>query len=62
MDISDKSVVVPICKAAEAFTKMAQAADIPIHMNKEGVDIGVDTSSAAARTTTKQRERIRGEC
>ena len=30
LDISDKSVVVPVCKAAEAFTKMAQ--------DKEGVD------------------------
>ena len=51
----------PVCKAAEAFTKLAIAAHIPIHMDKEGVDIGVDTSSGAARTTKKQKERI-GVC
>ena len=59
LDISDKSVVVPVCKAARAFTKLAQAAHIPVRMDKQGGDIGVDTSSGATRTTKKQKERIR---
>ena len=58
LDISEKSVVVPVCKAAEVFTKRAVAANIPMQMKKEGVDIGVDTSSATARTVTKQLARI----
>mgnify|MGYP007045462265 CR=1 FL=1 len=31
----------------------------PLQAEKEGVDIGVDTSSAARRATTKQKKRIR---
>ena len=59
LDISDKSAVVPVCKAAEVFSKRVVGASIPMKMMKEGVDIGVDTSSAAARTVTKQLERVK---
>ena len=32
--------------------------DIPMHTSNEGVDIGVDTSAAHHRVTSKQKERV----
>ena len=58
LTISDKTTAVPDSNATRKFASMAQRLNIPMKVAKEGVDIGVDTSSASRRTTKKQKARI----
>jgi hypothetical protein len=58
LEISDKSMVVPNCQAARDFNGSMTRLGIPMKTANHGVDIGIDTTSAAARCTTKQVERI----
>ena len=58
LTISDKSMVVPDSAHTQAFARKVTSIGIPMKVEGIGVDIGVNTSSAARRTTKKQRERI----
>jgi hypothetical protein len=58
LDISEKSMVVPDCPAAREFNGAMLKMGIPMKTSNRGVDIGIDTTSAAARCTTKQVARI----
>ena len=58
LTISDKSTAVPNGTEARTFTQKVTSIRIPMKVEELGVDIGVDTSSAAKRTTRKQSQRI----
>ena len=59
LDISDKTTVVPDNTHTQLFAKIVSRIGIPMSVNSEGVDIGVDTSSAARRSTKKQTARVK---
>ena len=58
LDISDKTTVVPYNVHTRLFARIANRIGISVKVDKDGVDIGVDTSSAARRATKKQRARV----
>ena len=58
MEISSKSIVVPNSGAAKRIASILENIGIPLKTGRQGVDIGVDTSSAATRATAKQQERL----
>ena len=58
LTISQKSMVVPATAEATRFARIVNRHAIPMKVEKQGVDIGVDTSSAHIRTTKMQTTRI----
>lgn len=59
LTISDKTTVIPNNDTTRQICRVASRAGIPMRVAGSGVDTGFDSSSAASRTTAKQKERLR---
>ena len=58
LDISDKTKVIPDNADTRQFAANANKLGIPMKVDKQGEDIGVDTSSASRRATQPARNSI----
>ena len=58
LTISPTTMIVPKTETITKVARICVKMGIPMAVNASGVDIGVDTSAAATRTTKKQSERI----
>ena len=59
LTISDKSTAVPNGTEVRTFIQKVTSIGIPMKVEALGVDVGLDTSSAAKRTTRKQSHLLR---